>query len=194
MHDAGQKAAVPHLRIKELMGPPQKSRVSHSRRRELHVSVFIRKNCKPVVKVLTGSQYDGMPVLPEYHNEKGRVASKFTSSENIACIKNAISVLPEPRRPGPGSPIWLLQDKDPAHTAHRTQEFCANRAPRPIKLITLPTDSPDLTPCDSSFFPVVKKRWRSCTRGDSIHGRRRCRWHCSSSKTQTPTRSLIKCL
>lgn len=159
---------MPYLSIKELMHPPEKARFPHSQRRELHVSVFIRKNCTPVARVLTGSSYAGMPVLQEYFNENGKQYVKFSSPEYTGCITNAVTRLAGPRRGSPNTAIWILQDKDPAHTAHKTAEFCATHAPRPINLITLPTDSPDLTPCDSSFFGVVKQRWRSETKAGNL--------------------------
>lgn len=50
----------------------------------------------------------------------------------------------------------LLHDKCTAHTA----KLAKKQLPKLIQVLQLPTDSPDLTPCDTSFFAAVKGRWQ----------------------------------
>ena len=53
---------------------------------------------------------------------------------------------------------WLLHhDNAPAHTSFRTTEFLTNSN---IALVPHPPYSPDLAPCDFSFFPQMKMKMR----------------------------------
>lgn len=168
------QTSAPHLRVKELQAPAERTSVPASSRRSLHLLVFLRKGFKPVVKVLTGSSYDGMPQLPQYTHvvARGKVATycALSAQEYIHHLDQAWPELAAghggQRTRGAEEELWLLHDKAKPHQAAATKQYCRERSPKPIRVITLPTDSPDLTPCDSSFFAVVKGRWK---RGSS-HG------------------------
>lgn len=171
---AGQKVA-PHLRIKELMDPTQRSAVPAASRRELNVLVFLRKGHKPAVFILTGSRYDGMEPLQRWqHKGKGGELVdyvKLSSQEYIHYIEMAMKQLRTmPTVPVVTTPMrdmWLLQDKAKPHTAHATTEHLQKMRPTPLRVLTLPTDSPDLTPCDSYFFAAIKGAWRRwCASGE----------------------------
>lgn len=168
----GQKVP-PHLRIVELQHPVERSAVPARSRRELNLMVFLRKGRKPVVFTLTGSSYEGMPALQKYHHTvKGKEVEyvKMSAVEYVDCVKKALPLLAgaadSADTRGATRGLWLLQDKAKPHTALFTRDYAANRKPTPLQIITLPTDSPDLTPCDSSFFAAAKRRWRrACAQG-----------------------------
>ena len=170
---AGQKVA-PHLRIVELMHPVERTAVPASNRRELNLLVFLRKGHKPVVHILSGSSFDGMPPLQNhYHTVKGQQVEyvRMSAVEYTNCIDQALPKLAGPADSqgicGSTRGLWLLQDKAKPHTALFTKNYAANRKPTPLQIVTLPTDSPDLTPCDSSFFAAAKRRWkRKCAEGN----------------------------
>lgn len=150
---SGQKKALPHLRIMELMPAVEKTAVPAGSRRALKVAVFLRLGCKPVHVVLTGSKYDGMQALKEYAKGEDAVHTGLTAQEYVDCLKKAMPELKKDRNGHrlPAAP-YLLHDKATAHTARFTQDYCKNM----YQVIVLPTDSPDLTPCDTSFFGVLK--------------------------------------
>lgn len=170
---AGQKVP-PHLRIVELMDPVEKTAVPARSRRELNVLVFLRKGHEPVVFTLTGSSYDGMPALQKWQHTAagGKVVEyvRMSALEYIDCIDKALPQLTaDPNKPGLHTrqrDLWLLQDKAKPHTARATLQHLQRMKPCPLQVLTLPTDSPDLTPCDSSFFAAVKAAWRrACAQG-----------------------------
>ena len=178
---AGQRSSVPYLSIPELMHPLEKVRPSSSNRRELNLMVFMRLGHPPVVITITGSDYPGMPPLQQYHHDdaKHKLYVRLSSLEYIDCLKKA---MPEIRaghltRGGLRSsrPIVVCQDEATPHISALTAAFCANYSPAPIRLITLPTESPDLTPCDSCFFAVVKRNWQKLTREKSMSWQEKCR-------------------
>jgi hypothetical protein len=154
---AAQKHAPPQLRIKELMDPPEKSAVWSRDRRELHVLVMLRLGCKPVYFLTTGSSYEGMQRLLTYKKEDGREYKALSAAEYVDCVSSGQHMLDVTREGHPLLPAsHLLHDKCTAHTAKVAKRELSKR----IQLVVLPTDSPDLTPCDTSFFAEVKGRWQ----------------------------------
>lgn len=157
------------------MDPTQRSAVPASSRRELNVLVFLRKGHKPAVYILTGSRYDDMEPLQQWQHQGkgGKMVDyvKLSSQEYIYYIDKAMDLLRrEPNKSGVRTAMrhmWLLQDKAKPHTAHATTQHLLQMSPCPLRALTLPTDSPDLTPCDSYFFAAVKGRWRRwCAGGE----------------------------
>lgn len=151
-----------------MMDPTQRSSVPARSRRELNVLVFLRKGHKPAVFILTGSRYPGMEPLQQWqHKGKGGVIVDYvrmSSQEYIYYIDKAMDQLRStstvPVLCTPMRDMWLLQDKAKPHTARATTEHLLKMRPTPLRALTLPTDSPDLTPCDSYFFAAVKGKWR----------------------------------
>lgn len=192
---AGQKTGVPYLTIKELMHPVEKVQASSRRRRELNLMVFMRLGHPPEVITITGSDYEEMPPLQRYFHydpkkQQPQQYVKLGYLEYIDCLKKAI---PKLRQGDPiskglrsSTPIVVMQDEATPHKAARVAEFCANFSPSPIRLITLPTESPDLTPCDSCFFAVVKNEWRRQTMGTNMSWRDKCLLALELTKGQNP--------
>jgi hypothetical protein len=154
---AGQKHAAPQLLIKELMDPPEKSAVWQRNRRELRVAVLLRVGCKPVYRLITGSSYEGMQKLPTYKTAAGVEYKGLSALEYVDLVKPCLQEL---KWASDGSELppakYFLHDKCPVHTAlHARKELSKH-----IQVLQLPTDSPDLTPCDTSFFAAVKGRWQ----------------------------------
>jgi hypothetical protein len=168
----GQKHAAPHLRIYELMDPPEKSAVHQADRHELHVVVLLRLGCDPVFRITTGSSYEGMEELRTYNKDDETPYKQLSGAEYVDCVRSALPHLMKTRDGKPLQPAKiLLQDKAPQHTA----KIAKQQLSKDIQLMLLPTDSPDLTPCDSNFFAVVKGRWQKEVAYDPKPWAERCK-------------------
>jgi hypothetical protein len=161
------KHVDPYLWIPQLMHQPERNPVAKNKRREVRLCVFMMLGKPAHVVELTGTEYQGQQQLTRYtYVEKGKehTYTGFSAKEYKDCIKSAFDKF-FPSQTGRGGPdtLVLIQDKSSSHTANLIKEYCAQRRPKSITLVTLPTESPDLTPCDSNFFGVVKKKWRMQT-------------------------------
>jgi hypothetical protein len=138
------------------MDPVEKSAVWARDRQQLHVVVLLRLGCTPVFRITTGSSYEGMDALLTYNKEDGEPYKLLSGVEYAHCVGSALGELKR-ARDGKLLPAakYLLHDKAPPHTCKHTKKELAKL----IQVIELPTDSPDLTPCDSNFFSAVKGRW-----------------------------------
>lgn len=150
----------------------EKTAVPAGSRRALKVAVFLRLGCKPVHVVLTGSKYDGMQALKEYAKGEDAVHTGLTGQEYTDCLEKVMPQLKNDRN-GQRLPAvtYLLHDKATAHTARITKEHCKHR----YQVIVLPTDSPDLTPCDTSFFGVLKGQLARAQQQDPKPWDQRCK-------------------
>jgi hypothetical protein len=137
------------------MQPIEKSSVPAGSRRSLHVAVFMRLDYPPVIIVLTGSDYPSMEPLEVYTNTKGGNFQKLGSLEYIKCLDTAIIEL---TKRGELEDIVLLQDKATPHTAKATKQWAETRKPEKLRLMLMPTDSPDISPLDSNYWGVVKQQ------------------------------------
>jgi hypothetical protein len=164
---AAAKHVDPYLWIPQLMHQPERSPVAKKHRKEVRLFVALMKGKKPFVRELTGTQYQGQEQLKTYWHivkKKRKQYTGLSSQEYTDCIKAAFDNF-FPSRTGRGVPshLVLIHDKCTSHLAKDVQRYCAQRSPKPIELVTIPTESPDLTPCDSAFFAVAKRRWRQLT-------------------------------
>lgn len=185
--------------IKELMHPIEKTTAGSSKSRQLNLVVFLRLGHAPVVIISTGSDYPNMPVLKEYIHggKKNKKYVKLGMQEYMDCITTAI---PQLRGRGArvgglrsSTPVVLVHDEATPHKAKKVGEFAANFAPVPIRLIQLPTASPDLTPCDSCFFAAVKNEWQRQTVGKGLSWERRVQLALKLTREQDPD-GFIKAL
>lgn len=184
---SGQKHAAPHLRTFELMDPPEKSAVWSQDRRQLHVVVLLRLGCKPVLRITTGSSYEGMKKLHSYSKDDGEPYKVLSGAEYVDCVVSALADLKRARDGKRLPPVkYLLHDKAPQHTCKYTKE----ELPKHIQLQQLPTDSPDLTPCDTNFFAEVKGRWQMETLRDSMSWAERCQRAQSIIKETNPDKHI----
>jgi hypothetical protein len=183
----GQKHAAPHLRIYELMDPPEKSAVWPDERHELHVVVLLRLGCNPVLRITTGSSYEGMEALHLYKKADKTPYKVLSGAEYVDCVRSALPDLNKTRdgQRLPPAKI-LLQDKAPQHMAKVAKEELS----KGIQLMLLPTDSPDLTPCDSNFFAEVKGRWQSEDARDPKPWAGRCKLAENIIKTTNPDKHI----
>jgi hypothetical protein len=183
----GQKHAAPHLRIFELMDPVEKSAVWSQDRRQLHVVVLLRLGCKPVFRITTGSSYEDMAELLSYSKNNGKPYKVLGGQEYAACVVSALGEF-ERTRDGARLPAakYLLQDKAPQHTCKVAQKELSQH----IQLLQLPTDSPDLTPCDSNFFSAVKGRWQMEVLRDSMPWAQRCKLAQNIIETTIPDKHI----
>ena len=168
----GQKRAAPQLLIKEMMDPPEKSAVWARDRRELRVVVMLRLGCAPVYRLTSGSSFEGMPQLLTYEKSDGEEYKQLSGVEYVDHVRSSLgklNVTIEGQRLPPAK--YLLHDKCPAHTAKAAKKELAKH----IQLLQLPTDSPDLTPCDTSFFAAVKGRWQKELAHDPMPWAERCK-------------------
>jgi hypothetical protein len=139
------------------MDPVEKCAVWVKDRQELHVVVLLRLGCNPVLRITTGSSYEGMAKLHPYKKKDGEPYKVLSGEEYVHCVESALGELNRTRDGKRLPPAkYLLHDKCPAHTAKAAKKELAKH----IQLLQLPTDSPDLTPCDTSFFAAVKGRWQ----------------------------------
>lgn len=165
---AAAKHVEPYIWIPQLMDPPERDPVAKKKRKEVRLCVFMKLGEPVHVVELNGTQYEGQQQLKTYtHMDKGEEKQYTTLSgkEYIDCIKSAFAKF-YPSRTGRGNPptLALIHDKCSAHTANEVKHYCSSRRPNPITLAVIPTESPDLSPCDSSFFAVVKRDWHKQTR------------------------------
>jgi hypothetical protein len=164
---AAAKHVDPYLWIPQLMHQPERNPVAKNRRKEVRLFVALMKGKTPFVKELTGTQYHGQQQLKTYWHivkKKRQQYTGFSSQEYIDCIDEAFrNFFPSRTGHGVPSPLVLIQDKCTSHLAKDVQRYCAQRHPQSIETVTIPTESPDLTPCDSAFFAVAKRRWRQHT-------------------------------
>lgn len=153
------------------MDPPEKSAVWAQDRRELRVVVMLRLGCNPVYSITTGSSYEGMQPLPTYCKEDGAEYKGLSAVEYVECVRSGLHKL-DVTREGKSLPTatYLLHDKCTAHTAKAAKRELSKH----IQLVVLPTDSPDLTPCDTSFFAEVKGRWQREWAHNSLPWAGRC--------------------
>jgi hypothetical protein len=183
----GQKHAPPHLRIFELMDPVEKDAVWSHDRQQLHVVVLLRLGCDPVFRITTGSSYEGMEQLSSYSKKDGKPYKELSGAEYVDCIKSALGELNRTREGKRLPPAkYLLHDKAPQHTSKIAKEGL----PKYIQLQLLPTDSPDLTPCDTSFFAQVKGRWQMDVLRDSMPWAQRCKLAENLIKTTNPDKHI----
>jgi hypothetical protein len=184
---SGQKHAAPHLRIFELMDPVEKSAVWSQDRQQLHVVVLLRLGCTPVFRITTGSSYEGMKKLPSYSKDDGTPYKVLGGQEYVECV---VSALGEFKRTRDGTrldpPKYILHDKAPQHTCNHTKV----ELPKYIQVLKLPTDSPDLTPCDTNFFSAVKGRWQMETLRDPMPWAGRCKLAQNIIKTTNPDKHI----
>lgn len=157
---------------------------------------FIRLGYRPVAFLLTGSSFPGMPPLPAYFHDKPnpdgslQQYTRLSAKEYVGHIQKAIPLITA-RDPLVGGlrssrPLVLLQDEATVHTARIVAQSCSQHSPRPIHLITLPTESPDLTPCDSSFFAAVKKKWNREVKGSELSWAYACQRAMELIEAQSP--------
>lgn len=147
--------------------------------------VFIRLGYKPLVVILTGSDFEGMEALPAYYHDSPKPGHppvkyvKFSAPEYQAGLDWAIPQLTihDSLRGGLRSsrPLALVQDEGTPHTARSTAAFCAKLGPRPLHLITLPSSSPDLTPMDAGFLGTVKGKWNRRAQRTKMPWAERCK-------------------
>lgn len=186
--------------IKELMHPLEKTTASSSKSRQLNLIVCLRLGHPPAVFISTGSDYPNMPVLKEYFHadEPDKKYVKMGSQEYMDSLTAAIPQLRN-REPIVGglrtaTPVVVVHDEATPHTAKTVKEFAANFKPMPIRLIELPTASPDLTPCDSTFFAVVKNEWQRQTVGrgmcNSMSWEERCQLALKLTSEQSPDKFI----
>lgn len=182
--------------IKELMHPLEKTTAGSGKSRQLNLIVFLRFGHAPAVFTSTGSDYPNMPVLKEYfHADKPDTKYvKMGTQEYIECITAAIPQLSNRESLVGGlraaTPIVVVQDEATPHKSKKTREFAANFKPMPIRLIQLPTSSPDLTPCDSPFFAVVKNEWQRQTVGKGMSWEQRCKLALQLTREQRPDKFI----
>jgi len=172
------------------MHEPERDPVSKKKRKEVRLCVFMKLGEPVHVVELTGTQYEGQQQLKTYtHMDKGKEVqyTGFSCKEYIDCIKSAFRDF-YPSLTGRGVPdtLVLIHDKSSAHLAKETGRYCARRSPKPITTVVIPTESPDLTPCDSSFFGVAKKRWRMQTRNKRMTWDERAKLFVSIVKATSP--------
>ena len=89
----GQRHAAPHLRIFELMDPVEKCAVWVKDRQELHVVVLLRLGCNPVLRITTGSSYEGMAKLHPYKKKDGEPYKVLSGEEYVHCVESALGEL-----------------------------------------------------------------------------------------------------
>jgi hypothetical protein len=139
------------------MDPPEKSAVWPQERRELRLVVLLRLGCNHVYCIYSGSSYEGMQPLRTYTKEDGSEYKGLSAAEYVDHVSSSLHKLD---RTSEGRRLQaakrLLHDKCTAHTA----KLAKKQLPKLIQVLQLPTDSPDLTPCDTSFFAAVKGRWQ----------------------------------
>jgi transposase len=103
---------------------------------------------------------------------------RMSMYEYMDKIKEAIPLITmnDPLRGGlrGAGQLVLLQDEASTHISEKVKTCCEHLEPRPLHLLTLPPKSPDLTPCDSSFFAAVKDKWNRQTRGAQMAWKDKC--------------------
>jgi hypothetical protein len=171
----------------ELMDPPEKSAVWQKDRHDLHVVVLLRLGCHPVYRITTGSSYEGMHRLRTYKKIDGTPYKELSAVEYVDCVISGLKEL-NMTREGRQLPSaqYLLEDKAPQHTAKIAKEELSKH----IRLLVLPTDSPDLTPCDSNFFSAVKGRWQREVEGNPQPWAGRCKLAQNIIETTNPDKHI----
>jgi hypothetical protein len=134
----------------------EKTNVPAHSRRQLTLGVFLRKGYPPVVVVYTGSSYEGMKKLKQYERAPGEPYQTLSAPEYCDALD---LVLPKLRKRHEVGKVLLLHDRATPHRAKSTIDFLQKKLPSLSQLVLLPTDSPDLTPCDSHFLAEVKHLW-----------------------------------
>lgn len=169
------------------MDPVEKSAVCPHDRRSLHVVVLLRLGCTPVFRITTGSSYEGMEQLRTYKHTDGRPYKEMSGAEYADCVMSALGELNKRREGQRLAPAkYLLHDKS---TPHRSK-IAKQKLSKHIQLLLLPTDSPDLTPCDSNFFAAVKGHWQMGVQHDPMPWAERCKLAEKLIKTANPDKHI----
>lgn len=169
------------------MDPPEKSAVWSQNRRELHVVVLLRLGCTPVLRVTSGSSYEGMGKLDTYYKEDGTEYKVLSGAEYADCVESALRELNKTCDGGRLAPAkYLLHDKAPQHTVNKAKQQLSKH----LQVMLLPTDSPDLTPCDSNFFAEVKGRWQREVASNPMPWEERCKLAQKIIKTTNPDKHI----
>lgn len=138
------------------MDPVEKTNVPAKSRRQLSLGVFLRLQRNPVVSVYTGSSYRGMPKLETYNMAVDVPYLALSKQEYCEAVK---SMLPKLTTRSDRWEVQLMHDKATPHRARYTKQYFQENLHKPLQVVVLPTDSPDLTPCDSHFLAEVKHQW-----------------------------------
>ncbi len=149
--------------------------------------VLLRLGCDPVYRITTGSSYEGMEKLRTYKRTDGRPYKELSGKEYADCVESALGELNMTREGKPLPPAkYLLHDKATIHRSHIAKQQLSKR----IQLKLLPTDSPDLTPCDSNFFAAVKGRRQQGVQHDPMVWAERCKLAEKLIKTTNPDKHI----
>lgn len=170
--------------IPEIQQPMQKKHTSRHKqdvgRRKLFVIIFLRLGYDPLPIIGSGSSYPGMPPLKVYYYETGKKERyvDLNQFEYMDALKTAVPKLTlQDARRGRlrgADEVVVLHDKERAHTAAKVAAFAAKQRPRRLRLITLPTHSPDLTPHDSGFIAELKRKWHTEVDGSDMPWAEQC--------------------
>lgn len=128
---------------------------NRSHRGSLHVAVFLRMGCQPVVLPLSGTKDAGVEPSKDYSP-----LTKLGMEEYKDNVEPAFAELGNLHGEGVrtrGQARVLLHDRDPSHKGWVPKQWAEQKG---IKVVLLPEASPDLTPLDASFFGSVHTRWR----------------------------------
>lgn len=146
------------------MEPPQRLFVSKEKKNSISCAVFINMEGGVFVKLLTGSKVPATSSLhgelpsTQYTNKHGTVASRMTSEEYEACVKEAIEYFSPHKVGSLAFKRWvagrlLVHDRS---TCHSNQPIQIDSEGTVLKVAVAPPRSPDLMPLDYSIFGTAK--------------------------------------
>lgn len=193
----GQKVYKPYLLIPGRQKPMEKKHISRHEEQvgtgKLLVMIMLRMGYAPLPIICSGSSFPGMPPLKTYYHETGTMQPyvDLNQFEYIDCLKTAIPQLTaqDTKRPGlrGSGDLVILHDQERAHLARSVTQFAEQYKPRRLKLVTLPTHSPDLTPHDSGFIAYVKTKWHTAVDGSDMSWGDQCQLALELIRTADPT-------
>jgi hypothetical protein len=138
-----------------IQGQPHAARAEGGGVRSLYVGEFIQQGKTNFTHVLGGTDVPGWEVH-KFTKPDGQEYRHLSADEAISILEEYLVWRGQNIHPASAArKFTLLVDRDPAHKAKVYKDFCSRQG---IDLLILPPHSHDLTPLDSHFFAVAKRK------------------------------------
>lgn len=168
------RTAPAHLAIGGLTPRVERDSTHHKNSGTAKIAVFIRLNHPAVAIPITGTRRAPFTPTREFKKDDGTTFDAMGGKEYSSVVKSALPQLSSPSRSRcssmRGQVSVLLHDRDPSHTSSLVKAMAEEEG---LKIVTLPSHCPDLTPHDATFLGCVKREWhRRCVEGRLPWGER----------------------
>lgn len=170
MDCAAQKGTRIRIYIRGLSEQPprdERCKADNARRRHLKLAVYVAYNQTPKTFVTQSSDVPGVAAAAPSSEEK----TAMDAAEYLRILKKIDKEVRAESRTRRGT-LNLVHDRASIHTSHVFKDGAEELNWKPI---LLPTKGCDISPLDTSFFGVAKRKWQREYKFNTA-GSRRTRW------------------